>query len=122
MTQFKELMTRIEVVNSEQQPLMAEHKKIKGQIDAHASTHSALLTAAQDAAEARVRAQNEKDYYVRKLEEEQAKVDIANEAVAQVQEEFIVSASCIRELLWRHQRAGSVAMDGEGGAVLRAQK
>jgi structural maintenance of chromosomes protein 6 len=90
MKQFGELAKRIETVNAEQRPIMEERQKVKAQIDTHDEQRSALLAATQDAVEKRLRAQNEKSHYARKLEEEQAKVDSANEAVEQVQEEFKV--------------------------------
>ena len=90
LKQFAELARRLEVIQAEQHQLLEERNGVKAQVSEHEGKRVEIRQVMQDMIEKRLQAQHDKQHYATKLEEEKGKVDDANLAVEQVQEEFTV--------------------------------
>ncbi|KAG1762131.1 P-loop containing nucleoside triphosphate hydrolase protein [Suillus occidentalis] len=89
MQQFEDVVSRRTAIDQEQINLLEELNKVKGQIHNFVEARRGIQKKAEDAAESRLKAQSDKNYYIEKLEEDNKKVK-ANDAIAkQLQEEFI---------------------------------
>ncbi|CAL1712529.1 unnamed protein product [Somion occarium] len=88
MNQFKELTTRKEAINEAQKPLMAELETLRRQVDEFEGRRTAIEGSIEEAVTLRLKAQNEKAHYEKKLAEAMEQVNASQTVVDQLQEEF----------------------------------
>ncbi|KAL0575298.1 Structural maintenance of chromosomes protein 6 [Marasmius crinis-equi] len=86
--QFKEVVERMAEHEGILRGYQKEENALRDQVDSWNTQHSELVNQVSDAATARLRAQNRKQHFEGKLNEEQAKLDAENKIVDELQQEF----------------------------------
>ncbi|TFY75234.1 hypothetical protein EWM64_g8778 [Hericium alpestre] len=86
--QFRAIADQIVEVEAKMKPLLEEKDRIKAEINQFDEARKAATSKVEDAAEERVRAQNEQKHWASKLASEQEKVKAIEAVVQTVQEEF----------------------------------
>ncbi|KAG1822914.1 P-loop containing nucleoside triphosphate hydrolase protein [Suillus subaureus] len=89
MQQFEDAVSRRMAIDQEQNTLLVELNKVKAQIHNFEEARQEVQKKIEDAAASRLEAQNNKNHYTKKLEEEKKKVDAIDVIAKQLQEEFI---------------------------------
>ncbi|KAI9465450.1 P-loop containing nucleoside triphosphate hydrolase protein [Lactarius psammicola] len=88
MAQFESIAEQKAVIDRAQEPLLKELNDVKKQIDAFCDRRQEAQAQITQAAEQRLKAQSEQQYWAKKLRDEQKKVQDAQEQLDVVQAEF----------------------------------
>ncbi|KAG1884988.1 P-loop containing nucleoside triphosphate hydrolase protein [Suillus subluteus] len=88
MQQFEDAVSRRMAIDQEQSTLLVELNKVKAQIHNFEEARQEIQKKIEDAAASRLEAQNNKNHYTKKLEDEKKKVEAIDATAKQLQEEF----------------------------------
>ncbi|KAF8645220.1 hypothetical protein AX16_008047 [Volvariella volvacea WC 439] len=88
-TQFEDIARQKAAVDNEQRKLIEELKKYKAQSDEVDQQREVVKAKIDSAVQARLKAQTDRNHYLRKLTEEQHKVNQEEEIVKVVEQEFV---------------------------------
>ncbi|KAG0704264.1 P-loop containing nucleoside triphosphate hydrolase protein [Suillus ampliporus] len=91
MQQYEDAVGRRTAIDQEQNTLLEEFNKVKGQIQNFEEARQGVQKKIEDAVTSRLEAQNNKNHYTTKLEDEKKKVEVIDAIAKQLQEEFIAT-------------------------------